>query len=131
MVALTGCAFQKLTVMPKSSEATVLSVIREDAAFSLNHSVNVFLNDIEITKLDADSHKSLHVLPGVYKVRFEIFGSDNKFLKEITWTSPLEANDVYIAIVAYNFGWKSWEKFFSGKAGATLAGGQNSPGNLT
>ena len=130
IVLIGGCAFQKLTVMPKTPESVVLNVIREDAALSLNHKVVVFLNDIEVTELTSDSHKSLHLMPGVYAIRFEMTDSEKSEVKKITWEGRLEPNDVYMAIVAYNFGWKSWEKFFGGKAGATVAGGQKFSGEI-
>ncbi len=130
VVFIGGCAFQKLTVMPKTPESVVLNVIREDAALSLNHKVVVFLNEIEVTDLASDSHKSLHLMPGVYTIRFEMTDKEKNEIKKITWEGLLKPNDVYMAIVAYNFGWKSWEKFFGGKAGATLAGGQKFSGEI-
>lgn len=117
IVSVFGCA---TATVPRKSPNSVLYVVREDALASYGDVVEVLINDQPVTTLLRDEYKALHVIPGEYKIEFQVFDGGGTLKSTFDWTGEIPVNSEMLGAIAFNFGWKSFNKFF--KKGAFIKG---------
>jgi hypothetical protein len=114
ILVLSGCT-STLNVLPRSSDQSVLYVLRVDAPKSKKDLVKVFLNQTEVTELLADEYKALHVNPGSYDIEFIVHKPDGSKETATNFTAQIEPNTVKLCSIRYVMGWKDPRRFIDGK----------------
>jgi len=111
---LSGCT-STLNVLPRSSDQSVLYVLRVDAPKSKKDLVKVFLNHTEVTELLSEEYKALHVNPGTYDIEFIVHKSDGSKETATSFTAEIEPDTVKLCSIRYIMGWKDPRRFIDGK----------------
>lgn len=123
LFVLTACAplkpIQQVNLKPDTG---VLYVIREDAALSMNDKIVVYLNKVKAAEINEfDGYKALILTPGKYTIQFDVFNKKNELIKRYDYSEEVKPNKKYMCVIAFNFGWRGWKKFFDAEKKSIFA----------
>ena len=109
-----GCAalkpLQPVKIKPNTS---VLYVFREDSVVSMSDKVIIYLNGKKATEIiEFDGYKALMLKSGKYNIKFDVFNKEEKLIKQQDFSGVIEPNRAYMCSIAYNFGWRGFNRFF-------------------
>lgn len=105
--------------IPPNPGKCILYAVRQDAAISTDDVIKVSLNGKEVGQLKADTYIAFHLMPGEYEILYLVYDEDGNEKDSFGFSGMIEADTQYSSSIAYNFGWRGWERY---EVGGSLLG---------
>lgn len=97
---------EAVKLKPKSDNDALLFAERFDPVLAtLKHKVVFYLNDVKVLEPNKYHAVPLHLRPGKYNIRWEIYNKKGEQIKRYEYMAELQAGKVHETAVQFNFAW--------------------------